>query len=1688
MHRRMRRAGWVFLGVVLGFALVGIGLLLYLRLGQVAEVRTAIGERLQIPEEALEVERVTARGRARIALRNVVILGAAGDTLVASPRVTLWFDATSLAGTGPIEFFGVELQDPYARLIQSPDGTWNLQRAMVVTVDGEELAAEEGRPLRFRDVRLTGGRVLLAVPAERPEPGGFAERLAIPRTRIGGLDYQNYAFSGVNARLPLVRVGGHQPWRVEIGALAARLQEPQLRIAQMQGWFEAVGEEGVRFSVPRLRVGESLLAGSGTLRFAEPATLYDVRLQADPLRLADLQPLLPTTPLEGIARFDVGITTAQGGRAAFAFSDLDLAAFGSRVSGAVQIAAGGGQPLAFGPTNLSVDPLELRTIEELGLAEDLPVLGTLRGTLTTAEFTPGTQSGRLQVNLAASLVPRDQPTLTPSTIVAVGPLAFGGPDEPVIFEGLRVQLQPLYLATLAGMLPDQAEMMRGEARGFVSLNGPPSDLRVSGGELVYRVGTAAPTRLTDLDGRVAVDPLTYRFEARAEPLALATLSELFPALPFETATLEGPIRVSGGAEAMTFGMELTGDAGGIQMSGSARFGEPLQFDVSGQLAAFTAARLLRAEVPLEGPVTGRFSARGTTEDIRFEVDVGQAIGRFALEGRVRRVAEPALFDVSGRATNFRIGALLGQPGLFPAPMSGDISVSGGGERPYVYDVDLSGPGSILRLAGSFRPGPVPAYTARGQVAGLDLQRLPYALPLPPTVLNASLAVDGRGTSLETLAGTYWLNATGSSIGGIPVDQAQADLTVVDGVLRVDTLAVLMRGNRVRASGRWGLVRPVEDPLRFSINAPDLATLSRVVPTVGLIPPQLAGAFSAEGWVSGSVEYPHVAANVRGRNLRYENNRIGVLAMEMDIRRQPGLGWSGRTSVAGDNVAAAGERFQIVRVEASGSEASLALGLYARQDANRDVAASGLLEMDGLVPRAISLETLNLRFADARWNLVERSRLRWGGVRGLEVENLALERTGSAGGWLQIDGRLPPTGNAELRVNIRDLDLADARRIWPRAPDIRGRVTMDALLEGPASAPEMTLNARVDQLEYEGATAEVITIDADYLDRRLAGRADVTMGGRRIATVEANVPMLLSYEDFVPSFEPLTAEPVVAEILADSLALDLVTAMTPGLSAGAGVLNAQVTVGGTLDAPQVGGFVRIPGGSLAVDALGVRFTDIRTHFVLERNRVRIDTFTARSGGTMALGGLVTFEAGAPPRVNVAADLFGFRVVDNRELGRITTSGRLALAGPVTQPVLTGQLRLLDSQINVPEMADETPLELADLDVGQIGTDPLAEIEPEPVFFTDLRIDGLEVVVGDGVWIVSEDMRVQIVGDIVIYRVGAEHRVFGGLQTVRGRYTLAIGTITREFEVVSGNVQFMGTPDLNPSVDIVAANRVRTGSTGPGGDLTVLVHLTGTMQNPQLRITSDTPVALSESELLSFLIFGRPSFELGGEPGDLAQQILVQEVLGGLVASELERPFLAAGICDYVRVRPGIATFGGIFQLDPLSTLNAAAIECGRELPWLDGLFLTVETGIGGLFGGGTAIDWGIGLEWQIDSEWQWEIQYGPVRRDYLRLVDPTTRYQISTDIRRRWEYGGVRRRSILDAVPDRQILPGQVAPSQPMLEPQPAPERDPVPEPEPERETEREGEPEPRPTPGSGDSSSRPRALPAPLPDAKPRRN
>ena len=127
-------------------------------------------------------------------------------------------------------------------------------------------------------------------------------------------------------------------------------------------------------------------------------------------------------------------------------------------------------------------------------------------------------------------------------------------------------------------------------------------------------------------------------------------------------------------------------------------------------------------------------------------------------------------------------------------------------------------------------------------------------------------------------------------------------------------------------------------------------------------------------------------------------------------------------------------------------------------------------------------------------------------------------------------------------------------------------------------------------------------------------------------------------------------------------------------------------------------------------------------------------------------------------------------------------------------------------------------------------------------------------------------------------------------MRGTYRLTVGPTSKEFRVTRGTMRFFGTPDLNPELDIVAEHALQAIN---GGDLVIRVVISGTLLAPKLSLESDQRPPLSESEIVSYLLFGRPSFDQalsGAATVGTSEQAIYQAAMAGLagvVSGELEQ---------------------------------------------------------------------------------------------------------------------------------------------------------------------------------------------------------
>ena len=181
--------------------------------------------------------------------------------------------------------------------------------------------------------------------------------------------------------------------------------------------------------------------------------------------------------------------------------------------------------------------------------------------------------------------------------------------------------------------------------------------------------------------------------------------------------------------------------------------------------------------------------------------------------------------------------------------------------------------------------------------------------------------------------------------------------------------------------------------------------------------------------------------------------------------------------------------------------------------------------------------------------------------------------------------------------------------------------------------------------------------------------------------------------------------------------------------------------------------------------------------------------------------------------------------------------------------------------------------------------------------------------------------------------------GIVQTDRGEYEF----MSKRFEVRRGAATFIGSPELNPTLQLAAEYEVRL----PGRPaLNVRVLVGGTLQRPRVTLESDAQPPIPQSDLISFLALGRSSSSLlqfnqgssltsGGSSRGLvgAGAALVQQRLTGmaigLAVDQLEGEAARALGADVLDITPADVS---IEAANPLNGLNGlllgTQVEAGR----------------------------------------------------------------------------------------------------------------------------------------------------------------
>ncbi len=1485
MPRRLRRISMIAAGTLAGAVIV-------VALAVIVLTQTSVG-REQVRNIALHavhgpIHGVVHLGRIEgnlltgIAVDGLSITDSAGSPLLSAQRAEVHYAMTDLLHKR-LFFDHVRIDHPVVVLEQTPDGVWNYKR---IFRSGSSAATDTtpswGSWITLRDVRVTDADLTMRQPWQ-PDSSltGAARDSAIKAAldtsarpnivAVGADSYQKITEArSLTTVLPVVRLADpqHPVKVVQVASLETDLalfRPPVAKVRDLTGTV-FMSADSLWWTSATIRLPASRVMSRGAFNLATGDLALAAR--ARPVALSDAHFANTHFPTDGQLAADIGVVW-HGKKQRYSVRNLVFTSGNARVAGYARVELG--DTLNILGTDLRFSGIDARLVKQFSPELHVPPHGVLSGHAAVAG---GMQDLTVNTDLTV-----DDSTNGQSHVTVAGGLALSETDgaRSVRARSLTVTLDPLQLALAKIARPSLP--VRGTLSGRATIDGSTMDSLRTTADLTHRDGDSythivatgdvafappagtAPGR--DAPSHVSVSTSASGREGKAHPPKrrppLAGIATLDAGVMFDTVDLatlgrfapaaklrgkaSGPIHVSGTMHALAVHSALQFEDGGtLNLDGT--------FDLASREIGYTVTAAAQ-----------RFNAN-------------------AVVATAPRTAVTATASATGR-------------GFSPRSMRSKVTAD---VRASLYDtlavdtahVHASVDDGLLQIDSTHFRAFATLVDLNGQL-GLD------------STHSGEMTYRVAADSLSAFKGFLRASDTGA------VAPRPAVLNAAVQRARADS-ARLAKATEVERAVRG------QGPPRLAVDSPRVFRRD-----------SLAGRLLLSGTVGGSTKRFKLVGDL---------DASGIVALGNSVRdARAQYRWQGGPSLAAplvlavqlDTVSAGGFALDTVNVRFQYHKPEGSFALVLRNGDREEYSVAAAFDYSPGV-KEFRYDQLGLRLDSTTWRATRPGVVRWGS-RGIELQGIELLSNRDSG-RLYADGTLPlgaPNAtSAHFQVAIDNFPIGDVSSLLESDVPVAALVSLRATVAGTAAAPVMSGSAGLAAGWYRGTpipdvhlrfaydTTTLVAngrLDHTALLDSLLRRTDPTIGTqvvtRPIVDVSATVPVNLALSGAVQS--RLLDRSLTAELKADSIPMGLIPIFVTSVSTARGQAHAHVTFRGTAHRPQLNGEIALTDGLFHIVPIGVTLTNVATNVRLLRDTIVVDSLVARSVGRVRLHGLFDVSDPSVPVLDVTTSAHNARVLKTKERGTLDIDDSLTIAGPVLAPYVSGSVLVRDGVLYIPDVGGKSVIDVASATVSYVAdtTDPAirAVIPTKTTSLTNLRMD-VDVSVNQNTWVRNKDANVEVfTDDPLTVRINPDEHamvVDGVVTTDRGQYTF----LSKRFEITRGTATFIGTSQLDPTVDATGQYTTSVPGRQP---LNILVLIGGTVTAPSLTLSSDAEPPLSQTDLFTLLAFGSPASQLSagtsGAGGSSA---------GGTSASGISAANLAGSVGPYVAQRLAGIAIGTLTQ--------------------------------------------------------------------------------------------------------------------------------------------------------------------------------
>ncbi|MBW2623303.1 MAG: translocation/assembly module TamB domain-containing protein, partial [Deltaproteobacteria bacterium] len=636
-------------------------------------------------------------------------------------------------------------------------------------------------------------------------------------------------------------------------------------------------------------------------------------------------------------------------------------------------------------------------------------------------------------------------------------------------------------------------------------------------------------------------------------------------------------------------------------------------------------------------------------------------------------------------------------------------------------------------------------------------------------------------------------------------------------------------------------------------------------------PDIKGAVSAHGRITGPLKKPRIRADAKVKNLSRENMRLQF----MEARINGGLEEDQpiKVSIKAVNIQVDKQSIRNVLITADGVAQGHDLTVDIKKNDREYMRIEG---RGGFSNNQWKVSINDGALAEkqvGKWVLEKPAHLSLS-MEKINLDQLCVEQDES-----QAQGCVSLAWQKEGAIEVSlDLNRFDLRTLGPLMT--YGQTTVTGTVDGQgffSVKGGKLVNAGADFQAREGAFVyplvdeqvnrtpyRILLLSLENTSKGFLGKLNFDLAEFGQAQGSLLIP------GWRPGSPLAASQPISGRMELSVSDLGLVEKIIPDVDSVKGSISSSLSISGTRAAPRVSGRIQLTDGAFIIPRLGVKVSEIQVEANNKDHETMSITGTAHSApGSLEFSGQIHY----PGLDSISATFFikgvEFGVADLPEL-------KLAVS----------------PDLNV---------EIKPHRVYVRGTVVIPEAEIQPVKFEQAARSSSDVVIvgakeessSNSAWEIHNEIKIELGDNIQVKAYGLTGKVAGGLMiredkngvlTGQGELHITEGSYTvygQKLVIDQGRVIFLGGPLENPGVNFRAKREIK--------DVVAGVLVSGNLKNPEVNLFSNP--SMDDANILSYLILGRPINLASGEQSQQLQQAALGVGLagGGMLAGKLTEQF-------------------------------------------------------------------------------------------------------------------------------------------------------------------------------------------------------